>query len=185
MSARADSLQAALEEARAAAHQEAAVAGQLRSRVLLLEEEVESAKLAAAQAQQAAVLAAAAGAGVGVAAGGAGEAEAVRRLESELRERQRGAEERGAQLESMGRWATSERRRQADAVQHARGCRRVENLLLPGFPSTCLAATLPAEPLAESCLLRARRWRALRRSATPQRPPWQRPGVPPLPLLRR
>lgn len=105
MSARVDSLQAALDEARAAARQEAAVSGQLRSRVLLLEEEVESARLAAAQAQQAATLAAAAGAGVGLgaAAGAAGEAEAVRRLEGELRERQRGAEERGAQLEAMGR----------------------------------------------------------------------------------
>lgn len=109
VAARADSLQAALEEARTSARQEAAVAGQLRNRVLLMEEELESARLSAAQAQQAAALAAA-GAVVGAAAA-AGDAAGVssesveqrRRLEAELAERQRAAEDRAAQLEATGR----------------------------------------------------------------------------------
>lgn len=106
LSVRAEGLQAALDEARAAARQEADAAGELRRRVVLLEEELEGARLQHATALAAAV---AAGAGVagaaaaGAGSGGAANAAQVARLESDLAERRRAAEERAAQLDALGR----------------------------------------------------------------------------------
>ncbi|PSC67340.1 hypothetical protein C2E20_8974 [Micractinium conductrix] len=94
--ARCEALTVGLEAARGEARQEAAVAGELRSRVMLLQEDLEGAKLASAAA-------AAAGVGVGAAAAGGADAAARARLEREVAERQRAAEERAAQLEAMGR----------------------------------------------------------------------------------
>lgn len=86
--------------------QEAAAAGELRSRVMALEEDLEASKLQLVAAQQSAALAAAAGAAGGAAVAASAEGEAQRRrLESELAQRQRAAEERAAQLDALGRRA--------------------------------------------------------------------------------
>lgn len=85
--------------------QEAAAAGELRSRVMALEEDLEASKLQLVAAQQSAALAVAAGAAGGAAVAASAEGEAQRRrLESDLAERQRAAEERAAQLDALGRW---------------------------------------------------------------------------------
>ena len=74
------------------------MAGQLHSRVLLLEEQLESSKLQVVSAQQ---IAMAAGAGVGAAAGA--DLAQRRRLESDLAERQAAAEARATQLDALSR----------------------------------------------------------------------------------
>ncbi|KAI3429238.1 hypothetical protein D9Q98_005337 [Chlorella vulgaris] len=110
---RADAATRQLEEARTQARQEAALAGELRSRVLLVEEELEAAKLQLMHAQQTAVVAAGAGAALG---GGVEAAAARRRLDSEAEERRRAAEQRAAQLEAVSGELAGAREELADAV---------------------------------------------------------------------
>ncbi|EFN59880.1 hypothetical protein CHLNCDRAFT_132885 [Chlorella variabilis] len=107
-SSRADAAQHQLEEARAQARlprlqlrQEAAVAVELRSRVLLLEEDVEASKLQLVAA---------------AAAGGAAAGLGTSRLEADLAERQRVAEGRAAQLDALGRELADTRADLADAL---------------------------------------------------------------------
>ena len=116
---------------------------QASRRVMLLQEDLEGAKLASAAA-------AAAGVGVGAAAAGGADAAARARLEREVAERQRAAEERAAQLEAMGRWVGCGCSREQGRVQRlqpeATRCGHpVAHDLPPSLPSHPLSSPLCRE----------------------------------------